>query len=207
MFKILEAIYSHLYAGQTTDPHQAVGGMTDAFVHRTLRLDADGNLDINVQGGGVAPAPSSATTYYVNFAFAAAGSGNALEIVWASTVVRVLEIFFTKPSAQVTAVIRKQSAASTGGTAVAQTIVPANSANAAGSGFATVNAYTVVPTAGTLVGNIYSMVVGTSDTFDFYPIHDIAQPPMLISAGQSLAINVDAAATLRGMLVFTAAAT
>lgn len=59
MLTLLKAIYSHLYAGQATDPHQAVGGITSANVHRTLSLDASGNLNVNVAAGGSTPAGTS----------------------------------------------------------------------------------------------------------------------------------------------------
>lgn len=186
-----------------TSPVNADGDYTP-FVQ-----DENGFTKVTSAGGSAGPvtiSPSTVTTYYVNFSFAAAGSGNAFEIVWASTVVRILELYITKPSVQITAVLRKQSAASTGGTSVAQTIVPADSGNAAGSGFATVNAYTAVPTAGTLVGNIFSDVMAPTDRIDFRPERNLGQPIVLRAAGESLALNVDGAVSLRGMLVFTAAA-
>lgn len=59
---LLRAIFSHLYTGQATDPHQAVGGITSANVHRTLSLDSSGNLNVNAAAGSITVTQPVATT-------------------------------------------------------------------------------------------------------------------------------------------------
>ena len=144
-----------------------------------------------------ATAASAKPTYRADFSgVVGAGSGNLVEIAWVSGTVKILAIHFAKPSATSTLVIRKQSAASTGGTSANTTIVPLDSGFSAAT--ATVKQFTAVPTAGTLVGNVYKNTIATTDTLleEFGPRS--GAPIVLRSAGQSVAINVDVACTPGG---------
>lgn len=96
MFRLLEAIYSHLYAGQATDPHQAVGGITAANVHRTLSLDASGNLNVNLaaSGGGAITAATATLSNVADSASSqtllAANAGRLGVMIWNDSTQRLL---------------------------------------------------------------------------------------------------------------------
>jgi len=104
----------------------------------------------------------------------------------------------------------KRSTADTAGTSTAPTIVPHDSNNAAGT--ATVLAYTVPPTTGTLVGvirNFRTTLLLTPQTATDFPvgmpyIEDFgmrpAQPPTLRGVAQVFAINLNGIAVVAGWL-------
>ena len=131
----------------------------------------------------------------------------------ASKTIRVTAI--TVGTVQTTAGINriyllKRSAANTGGTSAAPTIVPHDSSNAAAT--ATVLSYTVTGTPGALVGNlsiknvnssILATGINVSDT-DMYPRtceFELAQPITLRGVAQVLCVNFNGAALPAGLSV------
>ena len=139
-------------------------------------------------------------TYITVFNVIAAGAGNAVEILGsASKTVAVSRIFLGKPSVGVTLVIRKQSAASTGGASTTTTLVPLNSTNAAAT--SVVRQYTAVPAAGALVGEVYRNAVATTETATVvFAGTPQFQNGILNGVAETLAVNVDAAATIVGFI-------
>ena len=107
--------------------------------------------------------------------------------------------------------IAKRSAANTGGTPATVTAVPMNSNSAAAS--ATLNQYTANPTAGTLIGNMWSGFVNASAPatagvggyqgveVDFFATDTYCGPIALLSASEVLAWNFGGAALPTGLSV------
>lgn len=138
-------------------------------------------------------------TYRAAFSFTAGGAGVAAEVLgYAGGVVRVTKLFFTKPSAQITLILQKESTASSGGTSANMTKVPMDSVMAAAS--AGVKQYTVAPTPGTVVGAIWQGVVATGDVFlEEFGERDGSQV-ILRGTSEGFVLNVSAGAALTGYL-------
>ena len=173
----LEAIMDHVAKGEGPDG-----------VRRSIRVDAQGYL---------LPPPLRAG--FRAEIGVVAGVGFAAELIPpAGTKIIVHGVFFTKPSALVTVRLIKNSSASTDGTSTNSTIIPLDSAR--GSRGATVKLFTVVPTAGTSVGDLAEQVMDTTDWF-WFPFGVDGEPPLVLhGSGETLAINVSAIATIAGFI-------
>lgn len=117
-------------------------------------------------------------------------------------VLRVTMQGIFKPSATIRWTVRKQSAFNTGGTATQPTVVPLDSNDAATVGV--VDAYTVAPTLGTLVGNVWDdpSVTAGDRLVDTPGESDLAQL-ITLRAGESITWVTDAIATVTGILEWT----
>lgn len=136
-------------------------------------------------------------------------AGNASTIVY----VEKLWLSATQTTAGVNAWnVAKRSTANSGGTSASVTAVPVQSGNAAAA--ATLLQYTANPTAGTLIGNLWSGFVaspapatagtlGTGLVLDFTSM--FGQPIALLSAAEVLAWNFGGAALPSGLSVLAAA--
>ncbi len=132
----------------------------------------------------------------------------------ASKTVRVLSILFGTTNTAAGSqqfFLSKRSAVTTGGTAVAQTIVPLDSTDAA---TATVSTYSVDPTPGAVVGNINVVRVAspaaipasfagvvTSASFQMLPYDytvGLCKPVVLRGVAQGLAVNFNDVALVAG---------
>lgn len=144
---------------------------------------------------------STAPTYRGTFSFAGP-AGDALELVGsASKVVKVRRIVIDRPSAETVAVFNKRSAADTGGTATAATVVPVDSGDPAGT--AVLKRYTVAPTQGTLVGEVNRVTVGVTQTL-FESFGDGTSKPLVLrGTAETLCVTLTVAATIRGMVEWT----
>ena len=144
---------------------------------------------------------ATAPAYTGDFTFSG-GPGVILELKGSSTkTIQVLEIYYTKPSAQAELTISKRSAAASGGASATPTKVPHSSANAAAS--ATLTTYTSVPTPGTLTGQIFNDIVGTSDRISLKWGDNNVQPPTLSGTSQALTLEAGVAAFHRGHIKWT----
>lgn len=149
------------------------------------------------------PVLPSTPTYRFTFSVAAGGAGAVIEIIGAaSKLIRVREVKIVKPSAGVTISFAKRSAVATGGTTTtAPTVVPTDSTVDAFPG--NVKAYTGAPTAGTLVGKVDEVAMGTGDVYVYDPGNDPERPITLRSATQVLTIDTSGAATVAGTVEVT----
>lgn len=179
------------------------GGVTGNVFAVAWVYPEDTQGTVAIGGSGVTLPP----TYRVTFnGLAAAGGGTFLELsnpAASGRVLRTLVQLLSKPSATIRWTIRKQSAISTGGTSTSPTVTPLDSNNAATVGV--VKTYTVNPTQGALVGNVWDMPSVTSgDTFIDEPgeITTLEQP-IVVRAGESLAWVADVASTVGGLIEFT----
>lgn len=174
---------------------------------------------VDFDSAGRELSPGKADTYSASGKFTPPATPTDLVTIFgsASMVVRVKSI---KIGTQNTAagsqefLLSKRSAVTTGGTAVAATAVPHDSASAAAS--ATVNHYTAAPTAGAAVGNVNvkrvaSPVVlpatwagiridGETEMLPFDPAHGTHKPIVLRGVAQGLAINFAGAALVSGQV-------
>ncbi len=144
------------------------------------------------------PAP----TYRAAFTVSCGGTGDCATISFGSEVVRVEQVTVSGASAQVVVSLIERTSADSGGTAgTAPTAVAMSSSDPPAT--ATLADYTVAPTAGTAAGTIAIATVAAGGTFtqNFSTAGD--QAPTLESAGQSLAINVSAAASLEVSIEWT----
>ena len=142
-------------------------------------------------------------TYRVAFSLVAA-AGHAVEIIGSATRdVRVTLIEVGKPSVETVVTFVKQSVADTGGTSTSPTIAPLESSSPAAT--AAVKAYTAAPTAGTSVGTIYAMTLGTGDVAieDFGRDVRHVREVILRGAAQTLAVNLATGATAKFVVEFT----
>jgi hypothetical protein len=192
--------------------------VTDSGGGSTVQIQAmvfeEGSGPTILGTGPVPPPPLNPNelpaTYRVAFngiVFSSAG-GQFLELVnpvGSGRVVRATLQLLTKPSAQMHWTVLKQSVPSTVGTSTTPVPVSLDSADAATVGV--VKLYTVKPTAGTAVGNIWDMIVNTGDTFGDQPGGDTNLcKPIVLRAGQSVAWVSDIAFTAQGVIEFTDAA-
>lgn len=147
-------------------------------------------------------ASSLKATYRVDFGALAGVAGNIVEIIGSATrTVRLNYVFVPKPTAQITLIGRKQSTASGAAASTTPTPVPLDSTDAAAT--AVVTLYTAAPALGTLVGAVFSMVMGTSDAFREAFGQGAVQQVVLRGVAESFALNIDAGATVRGYLEWT----
>ena len=145
---------------------------------------------------------SPLSTYMTSFSSVAAGQGHCVEVIGsASKTVKVWEVFIEKPTAEATFTLCKQSTADSGGSSSTPTIVPADSTNAAAT--AVVKAYTVAPTAGSLVGCVWNTVMATTEREDILFGGASTQPVTLRGVAQTLTINTTVAGTNNFTIVHT----
>lgn len=140
-------------------------------------------------------------SYWAAFAVVGAGSGDVVEIIGSvTTIVRVLAVTISKPSASQVFTLVKRSTAATGGTSANATLVPMDSGNAAAT--AVVKNYSADPTEGTVVGTIYRQTLATTDvvTLDF--ANSNGQPVVLRGIAQTLCINVGGATNFDCIISF-----
>ena len=142
--------------------------------------------------------PTPLPTYTVDFGVVAGAAGYAAELIPSGASLLVRSVWFSKPSAAITYRIIKASTPSTGGTS---TDAVAVSVNGARNAKAQTKIFTAVPTAGVAVGDVFEMAVGTGDSVDV-TFGDNGTEPLEVSGNQALVINVSAAATIVGRIVF-----
>jgi len=152
-------------------------------------------------------AKNATDTYEMWFPVAAAGSGDAVEIVGsASRVGRVLEIYVANPSVQTVFQFVKRSTAASGGTASNPPATPLDSNDAAAT--VVIKNYSVVPTPGTIVGSpLFKKTLATSQHLDKVWADGGGQPPTLRAITETICINVDGAVTFDVYLRWTEAST
>ncbi len=144
------------------------------------------------------------STYRVTFADLAGVIGVAVQIQGvAGKKVRVNRIHFSKPSvAQAPLIFTKNSAAATGGTATTPTPVPHDSGSA--SVGAVVKLFTVAPTPGAAVGNVYNADHGTSDVlFETFGVEQNTEPVVLKGVAECVTIVLQADAIINGYIEWT----
>ena len=139
-------------------------------------------------------------TYMASFNHAGV-SGDTVEIVGRDgIVIKILEIGFTKPSAQVTLLLIKRRTADSGGTSTNLAVVPLDSDDPLTN--TVIKAYTVAPTTGTAVGTVLRMTIAGSDSL-FFDFPSTGKLPTLRAANETLALNIDASATVVGWIIWT----
>lgn len=128
-------------------------------------------------------------------------AGISLEILGPTSAlrsVRVKSLVLSKPSAAVTVTISKRSTACTGGASTNATLVPHDVNNQAAT--AVVKQYTAAPgVAGTLVGNVLVVDLGTNDTLTTnWGSSSEDQEFVLRAATQTITVTLSGAATIKG---------
>lgn len=140
-------------------------------------------------------------TYITSFS-AVAAIGTAVEVIGSATkTVKVWEIFVEKPSVAATFLVRKHSSASTGGSSTNQTIVPCEDLDAAAT--AVVKAFTAAPTAGTLLGNVWTTQMATTEREDILYGGGRTKPITLRGTSQTLTVNTNVAGANTFTIVMT----
>lgn len=125
-----------------------------------------------------------------------AGAGTAVELrnaLDSDVVLLVQQVFYSKPQAQQTLKLIKQSSDSTGGTAVKANGVPLDSRWKPSIG--QIFPYTAAPTAGTVAGILWQGVVATTDVLYEEFGNERNSHPLVLYPGESFAINHSAAST------------
>ena len=142
-----------------------------------------------------------ARTFVVDIGVVAGGAGYAAELLCNNgPTLRVNSVWFSKPSAQVTLRLIVATAASTGGTLTNGLAVPMRGKRTLSTDNR-VRLFTAAPTAGEAIGDVFEMVVGTADNIDII-FGDVHTEALEISGTQALGINVSAAATIVGRIMF-----
>ena len=165
------------------------------------QVDTTGSKYINSEG--------RKTTYRASTSVVIAATATDIFTIFGSgtKIVRVTYIRYRAYSTAggiKTVALIKRSTADTGGTAVALTAIPLDSANAAAT--AVVNSYTANPTLGSTVGNISTIVLGQAAVTTVTPIDNVewrfgvqnGQAGVLRGTGQGFVINLLGAATQSG---------
>ncbi len=153
----------------------------------------------DIRNALVALRPAPPPCFTVVIGVVAGGAGYAVEVLPnASKRLRIKEVFFSKPSVQVTMRLIKASQRSAGGTSTDGVIVSMSSRDGVS---AQVKLFTGAPTAGTAIGDAFSMVVAATDNVDVtYGQH--GEKPMEIRGAEAFAVNVSGAATIAGFIRF-----
>ena len=145
------------------------------------------------------------STYRLTFNGLAAPIGQFLELrnpAASGRVIRVTMQLLSKPTTTMRWSVAKQSALSTGGTSSSPTICPMDSNNPTTVGV--VKLYTVAPTAGALVANVWNIPsVTAGDTFVDQPGEAVNTQAIVLRAGESVAWTSDVTATVGGDIEFT----
>lgn len=188
--------------------YRAVRLRSSAFTSGTVNVTWVASVGVNTQNVLATPTDGSKATFSagVNSLNLALLATDVFSITGSATkTIRITNMFavFSGAGALVTATIVKRSTANSGGTFTTATAVPHDNSNPAAT--ATVRAYTLNPTLGTLVGNVRStstnspLVSGTTNpaainfTFGDRP----GQAIILRGTGDVLAFNL-AGVTLAG---------
>lgn len=143
--------------------------------------------------------PATNPTFAVDIGVAAGGAGYAAELRGVEGKrLRVKSVWFSKPSAQVTLRLIKALSKTTDGTSTGGTVVRLG----VGEGSqARVLLFTAAPTAGVAIGDVFEMVVATTDNVEV-TFGDNDTEPLEIGGSEALGVNVSAAATIVGRIVF-----
>jgi hypothetical protein len=181
-------------------------GVTPTQLASVLLPGAAESLEIAALRVSSHPLDSSKTSYasctVARSPGTAATTAIASLVGSASKVVKLTKLIvsFTEATAAAMYNLRlmKTSAAATGGTAQAETIVPLKTTNAAATAVA--NFFTAAPTAGTPVGAIKSLklfgsITGTIAVTDRFVVEfgDKAQCPTLVGVAETLELNINGA--------------
>ena len=130
-------------------------------------------------------------------------AGNVVELterLGSKTLIRVLQVFFSKPSAATTLVMRVQANLDSGGTSTLGTIVPLNSTIPSA---ARIKLYTGAPTLGTLLGSVFSAAIATGDVFTEDFSAEVGNGLLLKQGRPAFALNLSADATIRGYITWS----
>jgi len=141
-------------------------------------------------------------TYRAAFDFGAPAAGIALEITGSATkTVEVIGLFINRAGGATSQfTITKRSAASTGGTSTTPTGVPMDSRNAAAT--AVVKAFTVAPTPGASVGDIFTAQLIANESFSDVFALTVDQPVVLRGVAETLSVQSSTNATVRGFVAW-----
>ena len=143
-------------------------------------------------------------TYRTTFADLAGVIGVAVQVQGAaSRIIRVVRVQFAKPSvAQAPLIFTKNSAAATGGTSTTPAKVPFDSGDDGAS--AVVRLYTVAPTPGAAVGNVYDADHDTGDVL-FETFGDVRNTRELVlrGAAECMTLVLQADAIINGYMEWT----
>lgn len=137
-------------------------------------------------------------TFVADIGVVGSGAGYAAELLANGERLRVKSVWFSKPSAQVTLRLIRAATASSGGTSTQADVIGMKGGVQSS---ARLLLFTAVPTAGTALGDVFEMVVGTGDNVEVL-FGDDGTEPLEIEGRQALAVNVSAAATIVGRIVF-----
>ena len=137
-------------------------------------------------------------TFAVDIGVVAGGAGYAAELIPGGRRVQVKSVWFSKPSVAVTFRLIKASSPSTVGTSTSGTVVRLG---AGGGAYANVKLFTGAPTAGIAIGDVFEMAVATDGSVEV-TFGDNGTEPLELTATQALGINVSAACTVVGRIVF-----
>lgn len=199
------AALSDAFANPTAPAVGAFDMVFDGTVWQRARgIEEPNNLAGRAIGQQAVGKSEGKVTYRVTFADLAGVAGVALQIIGsATTIVRVTRIQFSKPStAQAPLIFTKNSAAATGGTSTTPAIIPLDSADVAAT--AVIRLYTVAPTPGASVGNIYDADHGTSDVlYETFGDEQNTQSVVLRGVAEAATIVLQADATINGYIEFT----
>ena len=139
-----------------------------------------------------------ARTFAVDIGVVAGGAGYAAELRAEGTRLRVRSVWFSKPSVQVTLRLIKASSGSSGGTSTRGTVVAMQGGGGADN---RVLLFTAAPTAGAAIGDVFEMVIAATDNVEVV-FGDNGTQPLELTGTEALGINVSAAATIVGRIVF-----
>ena len=163
--------------------------------------DGAGNLTVD---GTVTSTPigSVRAAYTATFSVIAQ-IGTFLEINGPSSgKTEIIEIFVAKPTSAAQISMNARSTLTTGGTPATRTATPHDSADSAAT--SVVRQFTADPTEGTLVGEVRAPVqVGTTETMTWTWGESIAKPLVLRPGTEVLTIETNAAATIKGHIMWT----
>lgn len=138
-------------------------------------------------------------TFVVDIGVVAGGAGYAAELRCNNgRTLRINSVWFSKPSVQVTLRLIKASTPSTGGTSTNGTVV---GMKGGGGPDGRALLFTAAPTAGTAIGDVFEMVVGTTDNVEI-AFGDNDTEALELEGTEALGVNVSAAATIVGRIVF-----
>ena len=146
---ISKALYAAGVAALTGETIIAIGGVDPSNNYKQIHVDANGSIiSTAVLSPGVQP-----ITYCTAFSLVCP-VGHSIEILPGTTKdINILQIWIDNPTISASITIAKQSIADTGGTSSNATLVPMVTAD--GAATATIKMYTVAPSAGTLIGNLF----------------------------------------------------
>ena len=144
-------------------------------------------------------------TYRAEIGVVAGAAGYAAEIFCnTGRKIHIQQVYFSKPSVQITMRLIKASTLSTGGTSTDSAVVPLDSRSAISSS-ARVKLFTGAPTAGTAIGDVFEEVVGTGDVLWEEFGHLLSNRPLTLHGedNEALAVNVSGAVTIVGYIEFS----